>query len=289
MGNTSNHKGYMKILWAGVLLIFLLVSIIFIKSPLKKMRSEFRAAELEQVTTVDGKKTRTDYLNHDGVITIAADKGYASKIITKTEEGEYEEYLDEKGNSISTYSGYYAVFRKYDEFGNNVRATYLDNEGEPILTDSGYASILKEFDEEGRTTVTRYFDIDGTPILTAFGYAKANEYNEDGDINRITYLGINDRPIVTSQGYASLSRTFYMTEDQNKGRVENEFYFDTEGNPTKLSLGQYGVHKEYDENGKEAVITYLDATGLPLLTNKGFFRSKTYISSEFWQKAESYF
>ena len=35
-------------------------------------------------------------------------------------------------------------------------------------------------------------------------------------------------------------------------------------------LGQYGVHKEYDDYGREMVLTYLDADGNPLVTNKGY-------------------
>jgi len=271
MENTLKHKVSGKlIICVGAVFLFSLASLLFIKSPQKKIRSEFRAAELEQITTEDGDKTRSDYVNQDGVITIAADKGYATSIITKTEDGEYEEYLDDRGNPISTYSGYYAVFREYDELGNNVRTTYLDNEGKPVRITSGYASIRKEFDEDGRVIVTRYYNVDDTPILTLSGYAKSNEYNEEGRIIRITYLDENDHPLVTSQGYASVSRTIYTTEDQNNGKVENEFYFDEEGNPTRLSLGEYGLHMEYDVNGKQSVLTYLDADGSPMMTNKGY-------------------
>ena len=52
--------------------------------------------------------------------------------------------------------------------------------------------------------------------------------------------------------------------------MESEYYFDDHEKPIALSLGEGGVHKEYDMNGQVAALTYLGADGDPCVTNKGY-------------------
>ena len=54
-----------------------------------------------------------------------------------------------------------------------------------------------------------------------------------------------------------MKRTFY-----GNGRIETEMYYDEEDRPIPLTMGQYGVLYEYDELGRKAVVTYLNASGL---------------------------
>ena len=57
--------------------------------------------------------------------------------------------------------------------------------------------------------------------------------------------------------------------DRN-GTVVGEQYFDTEWNPVKSSLGQYGELYQRNEQGYIGQITYLDADGNPAPTNAGY-------------------
>ena len=77
--------------------------------------------------------------------------------------------------------------------------------------------------------------------------------------------------MITKQGYAMCIRYTSYLEKKNEGRKsDREFYYDATEKPIALSLGQYGVYKEYNDNGQEVVLTYLDTDGNPLVTNKGY-------------------
>lgn len=254
-----------------LLVLFLVVSFLFISSPSKTPRSSVHSSQLQKITMRDGKTERTDYVGEKGEINIAADLGYATIIVTKTEHSRLEQYYDEKGEPISRYDGYFAVLREYDEKGNNIRNTYLNHQGNPVVTLSGYAVQEREYNANGQLVAIRYFDAEGHPALTVSdGYGKIYEYNERGETNRITYINTSGTPMMTGQGYAIVSRNYYVSDSQESGKVESEFYFDETGSPVSLSLGQFGVHKEYDENGRESALTYLDAEGNPIVTMKGY-------------------
>ena len=254
-----------------LLVLFLVVSLVFINSPSNKPRSLLHSSQLKKIIMRDGNIERTDYVDEDGGITIAADLGYATIIVTKTEQCLLEQYYDDKGEPISRYDGYYAVLREYDEIGNNIRNTYLDIQGAPFVTRSGYAVQEREYNASGKLVAIRYYDAKGYPISTVSdGYGRIYEYDENGNAYRITYIDISGDPIMTKQGFAIVVRNYYASESLQNREVESEFYFDENGNPVSLSLGQFGVHKEYDENGRESVLTYLDSEGNPIATTKGY-------------------
>ena len=254
-----------------LLAMFLVGSFLFISPSSKKPRSSLHSSQLQKITVRDGDTERTDYVDEEGKITIAADLRYATVIVTKTEHSLLEQYYDDKGEPVSRYNGYYAVLRDYDERGNNIRTTYLGDNGEPMIMANGYAIEEREYNENRQDVAVKYYDTKGNPVNTPlYGYGKINEYGENGKIQRITYIDAAGAPMMTGQGYAIVTRNYYITEGPENGKVESEFYFDETGNPVSLSLGQYGIHKEYDENGREAVLTYLDAEGEPTATNKGY-------------------
>ena len=258
-------------LWIVVLSVSLVISVSFISPKDRKARSEFHSSQLRMITTKDEDIERTDYVNADGQLTIAANLGYATCIVTTTGKNRTEQYFDDKGEPISRYNGYYALLREYDDNGNNIRTTYLDRDGAPMIMANGYAIEEVAYNEHRQAVAVRYYDTDGLPVSTRlYGYGKINEYDENGRICRITYTDAAGAPTMTGQGYAIVRRMLCMEESPYKGKVESEFYFDEQGNPVCLSLGQYGVHKEYDEYGRDAVLTYLDAEGNPAASNKGY-------------------
>ena len=256
-------------IWLSAL--FLMISILFINPVMKKPSSGLRSAQLEKTVTNEGNVERTAYLDEKGVLTTPADLGYAVRTVTKTDAGSLEEFLDEKGKKVSRSAGYYGIFREYDEAGNNIRNTYLDDTGSPVMISGGYASEERTYNEDRQVVAVKYLDEDGKPVMTSlYGAERLNEYEEDGSGCTITYLDLSGSPVMTDQGYAIMVQTYYHTDGPENGKVENEFYFDENNEPAEQSLGQYGLHREYNEIGQTAVLTYLDAEGNPTITTKGY-------------------
>ena len=251
---------------------FLVLSIVFFLPHNDNTVTMVRSSELSKVVTRDGDTERTEYMDEKGKITFASDVGYAIMTITETEKGRIEKYFDADGKAIPYKSNtYYAVLREYDKHGNNIKYTFLDFDEKPVLVNYGYASVFRTFTDEGKVVSEKYYDIDGNPVCsTVFGYGKLNKYDEDGHTIQQTYVDENGNPMVSGLGYATVRYNYYDTDDSMKGKVESEFYFGVNSEPIRLSFGQYGVHKEYDENGQNSVQTYLDAAGNPVMTTKGY-------------------
>ena len=287
------RKYYKEIALLAVLTLFLTGSYHYIRTPIWGHRSEYRSSSLRMIMESSETQERTDYVDQDGRITIAANLGYATKIITKMENAELEQYYDANGFPIERYTHYYALLREYDENSKNYRITYLDGNLSPVVIYGGYAIEERAFDEQGRIISIRYLNENGDPVCTpSYGYGKTNEYNEDGKVKTITYVDESGNPMITKLGYACIVSEFYKTADQNNGRIESEFYYDENGIPISLSLGQYGVHKEYDENGQVSLMTYLDVEGQPMVTTKGYttvvrtFHPDDSVATEFYYDLE---
>ena len=274
----------------ATVLLFIIFSILYICPDDRENKMGARSSQLKRTVKTGKNAERTDYSDASGKITFAADLGYASKIVTYTDNGTEERYYDDQGQPISGPLGYYGILREYDENGNNICITYLDSEGRPIIRWGGYATEKIEYDEEGNVLIVRYYDEKGAPVSTpAYGCGKVNEYNAQNDIVRITCINETGKPMMTKQGYAIICREYYRSEEPGSGKTEKEMYFDESGNPACLSLGQYGVYKEYNEYGLETILTYLDAKGKPTITNKGYTTIKRTFHDSNMIATERYF
>lgn len=110
----------------------------------------------------------TDYIDANGVITLATDKGYAT--IQRVVEGgktAEEYYFDEKGEPIKV-SGYYGRINLYED-DRCTQITYVDAEGQPMLNTSGYAIIKRDVDDRGRVLQEMYFDTEGDLVALSGG------------------------------------------------------------------------------------------------------------------------
>lgn len=262
---------------------FTFFSAIFISPSNATVRLQPRASSLQIVKTKEKNTIKTDYTDQNGVITYAADIGYATRTVTKTDDGETENYYDELGQPVPNTSGYYGLYRRYDEDGSTVITTYLSSDQKPMNSLSGYATKKQIYDETRKVIVENYYDTAGNSVCTPlYGYGKINEYVQNGNNIRTTYVNETGKPMITGMGYASVNQLLYSTDDYQNGKTEYEYYYDTEGEPVALSLGQYGVHKEYDPNGQNAVITYLDYAGNPIMTSEGYTTIKrTYFPNNY--------
>ena len=272
------------------LIAFIFLSVVIMMPHEHHNESLVRAKTLKLEKEIHKDRERTDYVDENGNITVAADVGYATMIAIKNENSRLEHFYDEKGEPIRRYSGYYGILREYDEEGRNYHIRYLNTDDLPVITGYGYSDKYLEFYDTGKIKKEKYYDPYGNPVCTTlYGYGLLNEYDENGKLTRITYLNEQDEPMLVGLGYATVSRKYYKTEGQNSGKIESEFYFDEEGNPIALSLGQFGVHKEYDEDGKEAVLTYLDKDGNPIVTNKGYTTVKKTYHADNHTASERYY
>ncbi len=262
-------KKYIPVL--VLLAVFIALSFLYINVPQKTPKSEYRTSELKQVVTKDGNVTRTDYIDEDGNLQTAANAGYATKLVVREHNSETETYFDDQGKPISLYYGYYGILREYDSAGNNIRVTYLDENNNPVVIPLKYAVEERAFNKSGQQEYCRYFDTEGKTALSSYkGFGARYEYDDEGHRVKITYLDDMGKPMILSSGYSILVREYYKTEDSRNGKVRREFFFLPDGSPAFLSLGQSGSYIEYDENGQISLMTYLNADGYPMVTNKGY-------------------
>ena len=249
-----------------------------------------RQEQLSSRTVKEGNTERTDFVDSNGNITMAEGHGYATVIITKSDNEIVEAYFDNQGEPVTRQAGYSAVKREYDATGSNVRTVYLGPDGQPVSIRNGYASEVHEFNSKGQMTAVRYYDEYGQPArYTSFGYGKTITYDENGNPASITYIDASDRAMMTREGYATIRRKYYTADGPERGRVESEMYFDTLDQPARLVLGQCGVHKEYDEHGRETLLTYLDAKGDPTIISKGYATVRKTFSDYNQVVSEMYF
>lgn len=255
----------------GILFIFgfLIISIIMMLPDFSTKKTQVHQRLLEKKVTRSGNTTRTDYCDDNGVITIAADLGYATVVTTKTDNKETAHYYDDKGEPVALYPGYYAIVREYDQNGRNNHVTYLGIDDLPVITAEGYSDIIWTYYNSGKIKTEKYYNTSGNPTNThTYGYGYINDYNEKGQNIKTTYLDEQDNPMLVDLGYATVQREFVVSNDNHK--IIKEMYFDEADNPVLLSMGHSGLQKEYDEEGRIAVLTYLDSKGNPTKTEKGY-------------------
>lgn len=235
-----------------------------------KAENKIRSTSLDKQTTQKENKMRIDFVDEEGNVTYAADKYFASVIITKDGFLEIEEYYDADGKPAKQKLGYYAIQREFDEIGRNWKSTFLGIDFQPIITLNGYAGFCRTFDENGNIQTELYFDENGDPVKTkAYGYGCYKEYDDHNRNSVMVYLGDDGKPIVTGQGFAIVRYVFYDA-GCSKDCVKEEYYFDSDKEPIMLTHGQFGLYKEYDQFGRVTNLTYLDTKGEPIESKEGY-------------------
>ncbi|MBQ9613431.1 MAG: hypothetical protein IJV14_12715, partial [Lachnospiraceae bacterium] len=108
---------------------------------------------------------------------------------------------------------------------NNVtRTDYVDDEGRiTYAIDKNYAILVET--RENNTVFREFFDEDGNPQRQ-------------------------------SGGFFALLRSFNADD-----LVEYEYYYDAEGKPVAVEDGTYGLYYEYNEEGQNILLAFLDENG----------------------------
>ncbi len=160
-----------------------------------------------KTTTTDssGREVQTtSYVDKDGHIQFATDKGYAS--VRKTyDDGKVvlEEYQDAKGKPVLLSAGYSAIERLYED-GLNTTITYLGLDHQPVVINNGYDSIYRSYNDLRLASVETYW-IDDTQVSRSQGYASLHRiYGTGEDAKRIVrqeYRNINGDLVLNTSGY----------------------------------------------------------------------------------------
>ena len=247
----DGKRSLSKVITLSAILLFLIFIPFFLFSNHK------HSSELLSKVIYEGSIRRTDFVDDSGKITYATDKGYATLLETY-DEGHLvlEQYLDEKGEAVIISEGYSIVSREYDN-GLNTIISYLDGNYKPISTTKGYDSIHRTYYPSGKADTDIYF-INGVQTKRSSGYWQYKRLYEDDKLVEVRYL--NREGMLSSEttfGYAMLRRCYIET-----GR--EDYYFDSNEQPTSASLGQFGIRVE------DGTTIYLDAYGNPMNTKKGY-------------------
>lgn len=139
--------------------------------------------------------------------------------------------------------------------GSVTSTSYVNSDG--VITDAidmGYATVCRMRDDSDRVVEEQYLDASGNPVAR-YGdyYGLSYEYDETSTI--ITYLDAEENPVERSDGYSTIVRT------QVGGRASDDFYYDLNGQQVQCSGGYYGVHREYNAEGQNISLTFLDKSG----------------------------
>lgn len=272
-------KKYLQLVPIVILIIVTVLSMF-----IGRGTNQSKALTVEKTETEN--QIRQDYVDSDGRITFASDKGYASVVETKVSAQESViQYLDENGEPAVLSAGYDTIHRTYTPAGKAETDTYfigdtqvqrklgywqyhriygtdgkicelqyLDQEGNLIKNKSGYARILRTYTKAGR--IDMYQDEQGKPAAASTGQFGVRK---EGDTT--TYLDADGNPTDTTRGYAIVKK------DGNK-----TLYYDKNGEPVTVGRGQYGIEK--DEDGQSI---YLDEEGEPMFRLDNFLSTHPFI------------
>ena len=152
---------------------------------------------------------------------------------------------------------------------NVTSMSYVNSDGDITdAIDMGYATVQRMRNANGQVTEEFYLDAAGNPVERYGEYCGISyEYN-DGDIV-IRYLGADKQPMMLSSGYSAIVRALV------DGKATDDFYYDLNMQPVQCTGGYYGLHREYDEQGQNCAITYLNENGQPVICTSGY-AIKTY-------------
>lgn len=139
--------------------------------------------------------------------------------------------------------------------------------------DAGYTSselsIRETVDEN--VTSTSYVNPDGViTVAIDIGYATVCRMRDDnGRVVEERYLDAEENPVERSDGYSTIVRTLVG------GMASDDFYYDLNGQQVQCSGGYYGVHREYNAEGQDTSLTFLDKDGHAVCISSGY-AIKTY-------------
>ena len=218
----------------------------------------------ETVETENGTTaTTTSFVDENGDVVFANDKGYASVRKTKNADRKVvlEEYLGTDGQQVRLAAGYSAISRVY-EGKLNTEIHYLDESGEPVVIKNGYDTVRRTYNRKRLADTDTYW-IQDQQVVRRQGYAQyCRTYNDKKQLVKVEYKGLDGEPAILSSGQSG-----YRREYDDEGRVIETTYLGTDGEPINVKTGYATVRTSYEEDGGKKT-QYYDATGEPVTIGK---------------------
>lgn len=148
--------------------------------------------------------------------------------------------------------------------GDTTNTSYVSTEG--VVTDAidmGYATMLRIQNADERIIEEFYLDSEGNPAKRYDDYYGI-AYEYDNNTVRITYLDESRLPMARSVGYSTVVRIL-----DGDGRAIDDFYYDLNMEQVSCS-GYYGLHRDYDSNGQNNRVSFLDVSGQLVCSTAGY-------------------
>ena len=201
-------------------------------------------------------KVTENYFDADGN-PFEAPGGYCGRIVTKDSRDLLTsvEYLGADGNLTMTAMGYAMITYTHFTSGVDRLVVFCGTDRRPVTVPSlGYAQMENEY--SGLTLVGRnYYDTEGNLTDGADGYAcMKKKMNRNRKIVNVSYLHADGTAAAGPDGWSWCDTVW-----DDKGRVSENLYYDTQGSLTDAG----GYARETYKYGKENIIriTRYDAQG----------------------------
>ncbi len=216
----------------------------------------------------ENRPTEVHLLNASGKAASVADAGFAEILVKyKGKNIERVTFLGVDNKPSLTANGFAEVSRSYDQFSKVIKESYLGPDGKPCLRYGGYARLENDYNDNQTLKAVSYFGLDNKLCLIKKGYAKiVYKYDSRGDAIEESYFGRDGTtPVCSKNGYATVKREF----DRN-GNETKVTYLNEKGQSCSVKERGAGIESEYDEHGNKVSETYLDEAGKPTMTKDGF-------------------
>jgi len=175
--------------------------------------------------------------------------------------------FDKDGNIKTNEYGYSITKYEYDKRGYRSKETYYDKNDDIYTVEYGFSSVGWTWSYSGLITSTTYYNEDGKPTESSSGYSiKKSEYNKDRQLIRETFCGVDGNPIIRKDtGYAQRTLSYNINSI-----VEEERFYDTEGELILNNSGYAGINNTIDDSGKVIKVTYLGVDQNPIMLSEGY-------------------
>jgi YD repeat-containing protein len=199
----------------------------------------------------------------------------------------YLRNFDADNNPTTDEDGVHGWDAEYDSRGNRTMQTYVNIKDKRFAIDKGYAIVRFTRDNLGNPTSARYFDAtDQATTHTVDGiHGWDAEYDPRGNKLIESYVDKKNKIVATSGGIATTKMTYDAFS-----RMTSQRFLDAEKQPTNSRHnGSSGWNAQYDPQGNQVMLTYVDIKDNPFAIDKGYATIRKTFDSFGNTKSERYF
>lgn len=269
-----NMKKYLlaaRLLFIICFLALLICSVAILWTPHQVLSTNEGTAISSKLQVIEMKDTsansiQIDYLDYNGLLTIASDLHYARtvKYYDELQRLTAEEFYDNSSKLTLLPKGYAVIRYEYDDDGRTTSERYYGVYGELRNITAGYAMKDISYAEDGKTVIEMYFSSELLPVQSTDGcYGVKRVYNDQRQNILMECLDADGSRTNCRRGYSVERREF-----DSLGRLEKVQYYDKENHPTPIETGEYAVQYQYAEGVQ--IRSYLNEWGQVASNSLGY-------------------